>query len=37
MMAGIGMANILVHCVGGSLIKGFITGFTGLASRAFGA
>ena len=37
MMAGIGMATIVVHCVGGSLIHGFSTGFTSFASRAFGA
>jgi Na+-driven multidrug efflux pump len=37
MMAGIGMATILVHCVGGSLILGFGSGFVGFASRAYGA
>lgn len=37
MMAGIGMATIIIHCVGGSLIHGFSTGFTNFASRAFGA
>lgn len=36
-MTGIGLATILIHCVGGSLILGFNTGFTALSSRAFGA
>lgn len=37
MMAGIGLATVLVHCLGGSLIYGFNVGFTNFASRAFGA
>lgn len=37
MMAGIGLAAVLVHCLGGSLILGFNAGFTNFASRAFGA
>lgn len=37
MMAGIGMATILIHCIGGSLIVGFRTGYTNFASRAYGA
>lgn len=37
MMAGIGLAAVLVHCLGGSLILGFNSGFTNFASRAFGA
>jgi hypothetical protein len=37
LLAGIGMASIIAHCIGGSLITGFITGFTGFASRAYGA
>ena len=36
-MTGIGIATILVHCVGGSLTLGFNTGYCTLASRAFGA
>lgn len=37
MMSGIGMATILIHCIGGSLITGFRTGYANLSSRAFGA
>lgn len=37
MMAGIGLASIFIHCVGGTLIHGFNVGFTALGSRAFGA
>lgn len=36
-MAGIGIATILVHCVGGSLTHGFNCGFTNFGGRAFGA
>lgn len=37
MMSGIGLATVLLHCLGGSLIYGFNSGFTNFASRAFGA
>lgn len=37
MMAGIGIATILVHCVGGSLTHGFNCAYTNFASRSFGA
>ena len=36
-MGGIGLAAVLIHCLGGSLILGFNSGFTNFASRAFGA
>ena len=37
MMAGIGMATIFAHCVGGALSLGLNLGFAAMASRAFGA
>jgi Na+-driven multidrug efflux pump len=37
MMAGIGMATIIIHCIGGSLLHGINIGYSSLASRAFGA
>lgn len=36
-MTGIGLATIMIHCLGGSILHGFGLGFTNFASRAFGA
>ena len=37
MMAGLGLATVLVHCMGGACLYGFNAGYTNFASRAFGA
>lgn len=37
MMTGIGIATILVHCVGGSLTHGMNCGYTNFSSRSYGA
>ena len=37
MMAGIGLATILVHFSGGSILHGFNVGYCNMASRAYGA
>ena len=36
-MAGIGLATIFVHCIGGAFTLGFNVGFTAVSSRSYGA